>query len=46
MIIVLVDFIILVIYGEFLKVILVIILGELYILYFNFEIFILNGLQK
>lgn len=40
------NFAILVIIKKFLKTILIILINKLYIHYFNFEIFILNGLQK
>ncbi len=46
MMIVLVDFAILVIIGEFLRAILITLLRELYICYLNFEILISNNLQK
>lgn len=44
--VVLVDFVIQVINRGFLKIISIIILGEFYMLYFNFETFILDDLQK
>lgn len=43
---ILVNFIILIIIRKFLKVISVMLFGELYMLYFSYEIFILNSLNK